>query len=246
MHSLAGRRPSRLLPIILAIATDFMKVTENKNLKTVFWIIIGLILFFALAIPWRNYVYKKNLSDGKNLLAERNYTLALVKFQKAQTLEPQNTDAKNLEKTTRDSAANILVLRSFLLDEKNNDLLKIIDRADSKICDLDFDKNLIENSMSDVAVVNLEFCANNGPGDYQSWVFLGLANAKLADNDQVFSELKPGFRQKAADAFAKAYTVDPINKTAIEDSISIEKLIGDKEKVDYWQKLLDNLNRISK
>lgn len=216
-----------------------------KNYKNFLITLSVIILILAVTIPWKNYIYRKNIADGKNLLAERNYTLALVKFEKASMLEISSSEAKNLQKLAKDSAGNILAMKNFLADEKKDDLLQLIDRADSKVCDLQFDRTLIDNDMPEVAKINLEFCANEGPKDYQSWIFLGLANLKLADNSRIFSELKPGFRQSAADAFAKAYAVDPVNKSAIEYSISTNKLIGNQSEVDRWQKLLDNLNKIS-
>ena len=222
-----------------------MKYKYKKILKISFWIIGGLVLVFIATIPWRNYVYRKNIADGKGLLAERKYTQAYVKFQKAEAIEIKSADAETLEKLAKDSAGNLLAMRNFLADEKKTDLLALVDRANSKTCDLELDKTLIDKGLPEVAKINLEFCTTEGPKDYSSWLFLGLANLRLSESENIFKELKPGFRTQAADAFSKAYFVDPVNKTAIQYAIEVNKIIGNQGEVDRWQKLLDNLIRIS-
>jgi len=217
-----------------------------KIIKITLWVIAGVITIFIITIPWRSYVYRKNIADGKSLLAERKYTQAYVKFQKAETIEIKSADAETLEKLAKDSAGNLLAMRNFLADEKKTDLLALIDRANSKTCDLELDKTLIDKGLPEVAKINLEFCTTNGPKDYNSWMFLGLANLRLSESENIFKELKPGLRSQAADDFSKAYFVDPVNKTAIQYAIEVNKIIGNQGEVDRWQKLLDNLNRIEK
>lgn len=222
-----------------------MKDNQKKFIKIILSIIIAIILIFVVTIPWRKYVFNKNISQGNDFLAEQKYTDAYVKYQKAGLLQIDSEKAESRQKLAKNGAGDILVLRQFLTDNNYSDLLKLVDDANSKICKIDVDRALIEKKMSEVAIVNLKFCANDGPRDYQSWIFLGLANLKLADSNHMFADMKPNFRQQAANAFAKAYQVDPINKSAIEYSISTNKLIGNQSEVDRWQKLLDNLNRIS-
>jgi hypothetical protein len=229
---------------------DFTSQNKHKTqkinwLKTTIWIVVSIILLFVITIPWRRYVFNKNISQGDDFLAQQKYTEAYVEYQKAGLLQVDDQKAGDRLKLAKDSASNVLVLQQFLQCNNYSDLLKLIDDANSKVCNLAADRALINNNLPEVAKINLEFCANSGPRDDQSWLFLGLADLKLADSDHEFSDLKPGFRQQAANAFAKAYTANPLNKTAIVDSISIEKTIGDRTKVDYWQNLLDNLNKIS-
>lgn len=222
-----------------------MPESSKKWLKIVFLIIVGAILIFVVTIPWRNYIFSKNIADGKNLLAERKYTQAYVKFQKAEVIEIKSADAETLEKLAKDSAGNLLDMRNFLADEKKTDLLALVDRANSKTCDLELDKTLIDKGLPEVAKINLEFCTTDGPKDYSSWLFLGLANLRLSESENIFKELKPGFRQQAADDFSKAYFIDPVNKTAILYAIEVNKIIGNQGEVDRWQKLLNDLSKIS-
>ncbi|MCX6810251.1 MAG: hypothetical protein NTY30_00730 [Candidatus Berkelbacteria bacterium] len=225
-----------------------VKLTNNpKNtIKIISWITIGIIFIFLVTIPWRKYVFNKNISQGDDFLTQQKYTDAYVKYQKAGLLKIDSGKALERQKLAKDSAKNALTLKPLLAENHNDDLLKLITDADSKICRLDTDRTLIEKNLAEIATINLEFCANNGPKDYQSWIFLGLANLKLADSSHMFAEFKPGFRQNAADAFAKAYLVDPINKSAIEYSISVNKILSNQSEVDRWQTILDNLNKISK
>ncbi|MEI6144630.1 MAG: hypothetical protein WCP91_03480, partial [Candidatus Berkelbacteria bacterium] len=185
------------------------------------------------------------IKQGDDLLTSQKYTDAYVKYQKASLLQVDNEKAESRQKLAKDSAKDISVLKQFAGDNNYVDLSKLISDASSKICKPDIDRTLIENNLSGIAVINLKFCLNDGPKDYQNGIFLGLAYLHLANDSHMFSEFKPDFRLKAVDAFAKAYTIDPINKTALEDLVSTEKIIGDTNKVDYWQNLLDNLNKIS-
>jgi len=205
-----------------------------------------IVLIFVATIPWRRYVFNKNISAGDILLSEENFTDAYVKYQKAGLLQIDSKKATERQKLAKDSAKDFSILKGFLAYNKFDDVKKNVDSADSKVCNLQTDRALIDKNLAALAIINLKFCANAGPKDYQSWVFLGLANLKLANNDQMFFELKPSFRQLAAEDFEKAYYFNPINKEALNYLISTEKAIGDRDKVDYWQKILDNLNKISK
>ena len=197
-------------------------------------------------MPWRNYIFQKNLADGKTLLSEQKYTEAYVKFEKAAILNPLNKKPNDLQALAKNSAADILSMWDFLHQENQNDLLALIDSADSKVCNLETDRILIEKDLAQVALINLKFCTSDGPKNYDSWLFLGVANQKLSEDNYIFKELKPGYRDAAITAFEQAYNADPISKTSLEYLISLHKIENNQEKVDYWQKLLDNLDRIEK
>ncbi len=222
------------------------KNKNNKILKLILLCLGAVVFLYLVTIPWRSYVYRQNIREGDDLLLGRKYTEALVHFQKAGFLEPSDKTSGERAELVQNSAKDIFALRDFLRDKNQVELLKLIDDANSKTCNLETDRTLIEKDLSQVAKINLEFCANNGPKNYDSWLFLGIANQKISENNYIFKELKPGHRQAAADAYAKAYAIDPINKTAIEYSISVNKIIGNQAEVDRWQKLLDNLNKISR
>jgi tetratricopeptide (TPR) repeat protein len=217
----------------------------NKTIKITLLVIGALALFYLATIPWRNYIYRGQIDQGKNLLAELKYTDAMVKFEKAAVLKPFDPEPESLQKMTRDAAGNILIMKDFLSEQNQTDLLSLINSADSKTCNLETDRTLIEKNLPEIAKINLEFCAESGPKNYDSWLFLGLANQRLSESGEIFKEQKPGLRQAAADAYAKAYAIDPINKSAIEYLIKINKTLNNQSEVDRWQKLLDELNKIS-
>ena len=221
------------------------KYNWKKLIKPAIWLVAGVILLFVITIPWRKYVFNRNIKQGDDLLTNQKYTDAYVKYQKAGLLQVDNQQAESRQKLAKDSAKDISVLKQFANDNNYADLSKLIGEANSNLCKLDADRALIENNLAGIAIVNLKFCLNDGPKDYQSGIFLGLAYLHLANDSHMFSEFKADFRLKAVDAFTKAYAIDPINKTALEDLVSTEKIIGNKQKVDYWQNLLDNLNKIS-
>ena len=222
-----------------------MKDIQKKTIKILLLVVGGLIFLYLATIPWRGYIYRNEMKKGDDALAGRQYTLALVHYQKAEIIQPGDKSAENRAALAQSAAGDILIMQDFLKEQSQNDLLALINSADSKTCNLETDRTLIEKGLSQVAKINLEFCANFGPKNYDSWLFLGIANQKLSEDNYIFKELKPGYRQNAADAYAKAYAVDPINKTAIEYAIAINKAIGNQSEVDRWQKLLDSLNKIS-
>lgn len=219
---------------------------QNKTIKIILLILTALVFLYLSTIPWRNYVSGQEMKKGDEALASQKYTLALVHYQKAKLLRPTDKSIADKQNLAQNSAKDILALKDFLAEKNQRDFLNLINSADSKTCNLETDRTMIEKNLSQIAKINLEFCANDGPKNYDSWLFLGLANQKLSEDNYIFKELKPGLRQAAADAYERAYAIDPINTTSIEYSISINKIIGNQAEVDRWQKLLDNLVKISK
>jgi len=218
----------------------------NKLLKILLLIIGSLIFLYLVTIPWRAYVCRKNLEQGENLLVERKYTEAFVHFQKAEMLEPGDWKSKQRLELSKKAAKDILELRLLLKEKNQDELTQIISDADSKVCNLEADRVLIDKGLTQVALVNLKFCTSDGPKNYDSWLFLGITNQKLSGDNYIFKELKPDYRAEAKRAFEEAYKVDPIAKTAPEYLIELYKTDNNSEKVDYWQHLLDNLNKIEK
>jgi len=180
------------------------------------------------------------------LLVERKYTEAFVHFQKAEMLEPGDWKSKQRLELSKKAAKDILELRLLLKEKNQDELMQIISDADSKVCNLETDRVLIDKGLAQVALVNLKFCTSDGPKNYDSWLFLGITNQKLSEDNYIFKELKPDYRAEAKRAFEEAYKVDPIAKTAPEYLIELYKTDNNSEKVDYWQHLLDNLNKIEK
>ncbi len=223
-----------------------MKVHNNKTIKILLLVISGIILLYFITMPWRNYIFQKNLADGKTLLSEQKYTEAYVKFEKAAILKPLDKEPQSSQNLAKDAAKDILAMRDFLRQQNQAELSQLIDSADSKVCNLETDRILIEKDLTQVALINLKFCTSDGPKNYDSWLFLGVANQKLSEDNYIFKELKPGYRQAALAAFEQAYNADPISKTPLQYLISLYKIENNQEKVDYWQKLLDNLDRIEK
>jgi len=218
----------------------------NKLLKILLLIIGSLIFLYLVTIPWRAYVCRKNLEQGENLLVERKYTEAFVHFQKAEMLEPGDWKSKQRLELSKKAAKDILELRLLLKEKNQDELTQIISDADSKVCNLETDRVLIDKGLAQVALVNLKFCTSDGPKNYDSWLFLGITNQKLSEDNYIFKELKPDYRKAALSAFEQAYDADPLDKTAIQNLIAVSKALGDSTKVDHWQKLLDNLNEIEK
>jgi len=223
-----------------------MRDNYRKTIKVTFLIIAGAVLLCLITIPWRVYVYRKNLEQGENLLVERKYTEAFVHFQKAEMLELGDLKSKQRAELSKKAAEDILELRTLLKDKNQADLLQIISAADSRVCNLETDRILIEKGLSQIALVNLKFCASEGPKNYDSWLFLGIANQKLSEDNYIFKELKPDYRRAAIAAFEEAYKTDPISRTPPEYLIALYKIENNQEKIDFWQKLLDNLDSIEK
>lgn len=203
-----------------------------------------VVIFIFASIPWKNYVYKKNISDGKNQLLQGKYTAAYVKFEKAKMLVPNSSEVSSLSDLSKASASDARKLKELKDVDNSVDVFALIDRADSKICDLELDKKLVTEDKSEIAKINLSFCSQNSPS-YDALITLGVANIRLSEDGDIFKELKPGLRKEAAAAFEAAYKIDPINKTAIEYAIEINKVIGDQKEVDRWQGILDKLEKIS-
>ena len=222
----------------------------KRNYKTPFTIIllilISLVFFCLSSWPLRSYLFKRNIEEGDNLLKERKYTEAYVHFQKSAMLLPYNKDAEKKEELSKKAARNILELQNFLKEKNENDLLKLIEEANGKVCNLQKDQLLIDKELAQIAAINLKFCAEEGPKNYNSWMLYGIANLKNSQNNYIFKEYKPDFRREAARAFEEAYKVDPINKIALEYLVEVYKIENNQEKVDLWQNLLDNLNKIEK
>jgi tetratricopeptide (TPR) repeat protein len=216
-----------------------------KLVKYVLCTLILISLIFFVTIPWRKYVFNRIIKQGDDLLANGEFTLSYVEYQKASQLQIDNQKAKNRQELSKNAAIDLMALKDFLTENNYNQLLSEINQANSGVCDNSKNRQLIEDKKYHISVINLKFCANDGPKDYESWVLLGTAYYRISNSDKVFGELKKGFREKSVEAFENAYLVDPINKTAIENLIVAEKALGNNEKVDYWQKVLDNLIKIS-
>lgn len=219
-----------------------LRFDSSQIIRILFLILASLIIFYVTTLPYKNYVTKKLISKGEKLLAERNYTLAYVNFEKASLLSPKNKIVKERMRLSKDAVLDITLIKE-LLREKNPDLLKVIEIAEQKSCDLKSDKLMIEKEFSQIATINLEFCANEGPKDYESWLYLGIAYLKFSENNQIFKEQRSKLRDKSILAFEKAYYTDPTQKPALEYLVRVNKINGNDEKVDYWQRLLDNLNK---
>jgi hypothetical protein len=215
-------------------------------LKISLYIFGALILLFLITIPWRNYIAKKNIADGDRLLTERKYTEAYVHFQKAKILSLSDKNAEDRAQLTVSASKDITKLKDFFKEQNQSDLLKVIDDASSKVCNLDTDRLMIERGLSQIAVINLNFCTTEGPKDYSSWLLLGVANLQVSEDSSIFKDDKPTYRKNAILAFEGAYKADPVNKTAIEYIISVHKSENNQKEVDRWQKLLDNLVEIEK
>lgn len=218
---------------------------SSQIIRIILLILASLIIIYVATLPYRNYVTNNLINKGEKLLAERNYTLAYVNFEKASLLSPRNKIAKERMQLSRDAVLDITLIKE-LLGEKNPDLLKVIELAEQKSCDLENDKLMIEKELSQIATTNLEFCANEGLKNYESWLYLGIAYLKFSENNQIFKEQRSGLRDKSIVAFEKAYYADPTQKPALEYLVKVNKINGNDEKVDYWQRLLDNLNSFSK
>jgi len=221
------------------------RVDSSPIIRVTLLIFASLIIIYVATLPYRNYVTNNLISKGEKLLAERNYTLAYVNFEKAGLLSPWNKIAKERMQLSKDAALDITLIKE-LIGEENPDLLKVIELAEQKSCDLENDKLMIEKDLSQIATINLKFCANEGPKDYQSWLYLGIAYLRFSENNQIFKEQRSGLRDKSIIAFEKAYYADPTQKPALEYLVKVNKVNDNSEKVDYWQRLLDNLNSFSK
>ncbi len=202
----------------------------------------AIILIYVATIPWRNYVFSNLIKKGDELLSNLNYTEAYVNYEKAKLLAPARSEAKEKMDLAQKAVGDLRLIRD-LLAEKNPDLLQMIENAEQKSCDIEKDQKLIDNNYPQIAIINLEFCTADDRGDLQSWSQLGVAYLRYSESDKIFKEQKPELRQKARDAFEQAYYADPTQKLALENLVKINQIIGDDEKVDYWQKLLDNLVR---
>jgi tetratricopeptide (TPR) repeat protein len=216
----------------------------SQIIRIILLILASIIIIYIATIPWRNYVAKYLIEKGEEFLAERNYTLAYVNFEKANLLSPQNRTAEERMQLAKDAVLDIALLKD-ILREKNADLLKVLELSEQKSCDLENNKLMIEKELSQIAAINLKFCANEGPKDFESWLYLGIAYLRFSENNQVFKEQKPELREKSLSAFEKAYYADPTQKVALEYLVEVNKITDNSEKVDYWQRLLDNLNNFS-
>jgi len=220
------------------------KFDSSQIIRIILLIFASIIIIYIATLPYRNYVTNNLIEKGEKLLTERDYTLAYVNFEKASLLSPKNKTAKERMQLSKDAALDITLIKE-LLNEENPDLLKVVELSEQKSCDLENDKLMIERELSQIAVINLEFCANEGLKDYESWLYLGIAYLRFSENNQIFKEQRSGLRDKSIVAFEKAYYADPTQKPALEYLVKVNKVSNNGEKVDYWQRLLDNLNRFS-
>jgi hypothetical protein len=217
---------------------------SSQIIRITLLILASLIIVYVATLPYRNYVTNNLINKGEKLLAERNYTLAYVNFEKSSLLSPKNKITKERMQLSKDAALDITLIKE-LLGEENPDLLKVLELAEQKSCDLENDKLMIEKELSQIAAINLEFCANEGLKNYESWLYLGIAYLKFSENNQIFKEQRGVLRDKSIVAFEKAYYADPTQKPALEYLVKVNKVSGNDEKVDYWQRLLDNLVNFS-
>lgn len=213
-------------------------------IRVILLIAAAIILIYVATIPWRNYVFSKLIREGDKLLANLNYTEAYVNYEEASILAPTRSEAKEKMDLAKDAALDPRLIKD-LLRENNPELLEVLEVAEQKSCDLEKDQKLIDSNYPQIAIINLEFCTADDQGTFQSWSKLGVAYLHYSESDKLFKENKPSLRNKARNAFERAYYADPTQTLALENLVKINQIIGDNEKVDYWQKLLDNLNNFS-
>ena len=213
-------------------------------IRVVFLIIASIIIIYVLTTPYRNYLSKNLISKGEEMLVERKYVSAYVNFLKASILAQNKKDSEQKMALSKKASEDIGAIKN-ILQNKNPDLYKLLEISEQKSCDLENDKLMIEKDLSQIAIINLKFCAEEGPKNYESWLYLGSAYWQLSESDQIFKEQKPNLRDRSISAFEQAYYTDPTKKSALEKLIELNKITGNQEKVDYWQRLLDNLGRFS-
>ncbi|TSC94425.1 MAG: hypothetical protein Athens101428_282 [Candidatus Berkelbacteria bacterium Athens1014_28] len=216
----------------------------NFKLKKSIWLALVMVAIFVLSFYYKNLVYQNLIADGDQNLAQRKYTLAYVDYQKADILQFFGDEAKKRQELAKSASGDILKLKPFLEEKKiNNDLLSAINLSESKSCNLELDRKLISENYSQIAIINLNFCATEAK-DFDSYLFLGVANLEMSKNSDIFKEDKPTYRQKAASVFESAYKIDPLSKTTLNYLIEVNRLLEKSDQVDHWQKMLDNLDKI--
>ncbi len=130
--------------------------------------------------PIRNKWSNNYLSRGDTFLVQKKYLSAIVEYQKAMLLNPENTTAVSHNELADNAESDVTVLENFYKDRGLNDKYAEFAKARTKTQNpaeaTKISKSLIEDGEYQLAIIPAKLATQLDPTYQSGWVFLAIAN----------------------------------------------------------------------
>lgn len=199
------------------------KKSSALLLKFLKWFLLVLIFLFLILVasqPLRGKIANNYLDSGDNFLIQKQYLRADLEYQKALILSPRNNDTKQRRVFVKDTAGNILEMKELSNSKNLSQLLEKIQLAtdfpDDETAAVKLARKFIEESEYQLAILPAKTATEMDPDYVDAWVYLGIANLKVATLIQLWPDVKDKYLLDSKMAFSKVSELDPSYKIPTE------------------------------
>jgi|GEM_PF-746870 len=203
--------------------SEKLRAKENKNQLTLSiswafflkWILIILIIFLSLDVitkPIKRHWANNYVKRGDGYLLQKKYLTADLQYQKALFLDKNNTTAKTEQKLADNAMSDVMVLESFYrqnnsaAESDNFNLIKT-KPATAELATAQA-KGLIEKEEYQLAIYPAETATKLDKTYRDGWLYLGIANLRVAQNVEMTKIIRQGYLNNAKTALNRASSID--------------------------------------
>lgn len=190
--------------------------------KVIKWLLIITLAFFALKLitgPIRKSWSNNYLKSGNNFLLQKRFLSAELEYRKAIFLY-KNKKAEEQTELAKKAEGNVLALRVFYKQENFGIGIDLVEKADlvpkSAVLGAKYSKELLEKDEYQFAAIAAKQATEMNPAYRDGWLYLGIANYKIASEVEIGMEAKKNYLDLAEKALNRAKTLDPEYKSTLE------------------------------
>ncbi|MCX6808342.1 MAG: hypothetical protein NTW50_01580 [Candidatus Berkelbacteria bacterium] len=180
------------------------------------WILILAITIVTIELmtkPFRAAWSKNYTAAGDQLLIQKKYLSASLEYEKALFLNKDNATSKNHLALAQAAQKNVMALKDFFQNQKISIETTSVTAANQKFTDAiaatKEAKSLIEKEEYQMAIVPATNATVLDPKNRDCWLYLGIANLRVAQNVELSRENVNKYLDNAKTAFNTAKTLDP-------------------------------------
>ena len=180
------------------------------------WILIILIVILSLDVvtkPIRAHWSTDYLKKGDAYLLQKKYLTADLQYQKALFLNKKNTTATSRRELAKQAESNVMVLEDFY---RQNNVTAELDEFDAiNVAPVTAElataetKSLIEKEEYQLAIYPAEKATELDKTYRDGWLYLGIANIKVAQNVEMTKDIRQTYLDNAKTALSRALIIDP-------------------------------------
>lgn len=197
---------------------DASAAIRNRNslFLIIKWFVLILIFVFVIFLatqPLRGKVARSYVEKGNQYLAEKKYISAEIEYKKALILDSDNKEAETNIELADEASKNVEALESFYKKSNYSDQFKTYQEATAfpknEVEAVKLAKKLIEKKEYQLAIIPAMTATEMAPDYRDAWVYLGIANKKTADEEQISPEGKKVYLARVKIAEEKIKEIDP-------------------------------------